>query len=119
MQSGRQQVIGCLSTIHHEHAFKLGRPGENVFNAWDDDIYLEVYSENEDSWIMGIDPKSCWDSIKRASIKAYFPMSKREFNRFMRFMQNKICDKRSQWRKEWLREIASTSFYGETAEFGR
>lgn len=67
--------------------------------------------------IIGIDPRYCFDKIKHCSILACFPMSKREYRRFMN-MFRKLMDYKHVSTKEWFR-VADRNWSGEYGYFGR
>ena len=67
-------------------------------------------------FLIGIDPIDCYDKPNQCSVIAVFPIkSKRELNRFYKFMEN-ILDNQSPQYKDWIRN-ASTSWYGSYKRF--
>ena len=63
---------------------------------------------------VGIDPTSCYDKMRRCSIRATLPMSKRDYKRFIQKLESVTQGKE---RQQWLKE-ASGCWYGGYATYG-
>lgn len=66
--------------------------------------------------MIGVDPKYCFNKISQCSILAHFPMSKREYKRFVKLF-HRINDN-FKAKKYWI-EIAQICWYGDCIEFGK
>ena len=66
---------------------------------------------------VGIDPKYFFNKTGDCSIIAYFPMSKREYTRFLNLFNKIMCSCPKTFKKEWMKEALS-SWCGSYATFG-
>ena len=76
-------------------------------------VQLLVHS-TENKLEVGIDPSSCYDKARRCSIVAELPMSKRDYNRFIKKLESVTNGKE---RQQWFKE-APSSWYGAYASYG-
>ena len=66
----------------------------------------------------GIDPSFCFNKTGDCSIIAHFPMSKREYKRFIVFFEKLLSESGNKnLKKEWFNS-ASTCWYGAFTTFG-
>lgn len=63
---------------------------------------------------VGIDPVSCYDKMRRCSIRATLPMSKRDYKRFIQKLESVTQGKE---RQQWFKK-ASSCWYGSYAIYG-
>ena len=66
--------------------------------------------------LIGIDPKYCFNKTSDCSILAHFPMSKREYKRFVKFFNKLNTD--NNIKKNW-QKIANICWFGSYIDFGR
>lgn len=66
--------------------------------------------------VIGIDPETCFESVERCSVHAYFPMNRKDNEKFYNLFRN-LNDQKSDERKIWLEE-APAYLYGSYAEYG-
>ena len=86
------------------------------YRIWNKYIMIHIESYDNIIYRMGIDPKWCFNKLSRCSIIAWFPMKKREYKLFFRYL-DRITNIKDPFFKEWYKE-ASMSWCGATAEFG-
>lgn len=70
----------------------------------------------DDKIRVGIDPIKCFDKTSKCSIIAWFPMSKREYKRFVGLF-NKVTDRKMALSVDWFKR-ALGCWSGQFAEFG-
>lgn len=98
----------CLSTKYQKYGFSI--------DTLKYDAIAIGMNIGEEKICIGIDPTRYFDKTTRCSVLAWFPMSKREYKRFIDFFQN-INDKKSTIYKAWT-NVSKMCWYGSYATFG-
>jgi hypothetical protein len=80
-------------------------------------VIIEAVSNNNGkTYQVGIDPAYCFNKLRRCSVLANFPMSRREYKRLIKFI-NHISNPKDRVYRQWYKD-APKLFYGEYDVYG-
>ena len=79
-----------------------------------DEVEIGLVQCSNKTLEVGIDPTFCYDKMRRSSILAKLPMSKRDYKRFIQKLESVT---QGNERYKWFKE-APGCFYGEYATYG-